>query len=178
MSARHLRTFPDDRHSDEKIGRPACVPCGDPPGLSAAAMSAAGPTLMRRPHHDVTDSQVMSHFMVVRPARAPAPDAASVPPPTGAPSRRRRCTEQHDREQQPRRRKKGRTTLKDLGECPVHHAPAASRLGGNGGPGPRLPEFSRPDYFAFLFNVSIRTLAAGPDEAGFWPVISWPSVTV
>jgi hypothetical protein len=29
-----------------------------------------------------------------------------------------------------------------------------------------------------LFRVSIRSLAAGPDEAGFWPVISWPSATV
>ena len=35
-----------------------------------------------------------------------------------------------------------------------------------------------PDYFAFLFSISIRSLAAGPDEAGFWPVISWPSTTV
>jgi hypothetical protein len=42
----------------------------------------------------------------------------------------------------------------------------------------RLREFSGPDYFAFLFSVSIRSLAAGPDEAGFWPVISWPSATV
>src|SRR6516164_11593377 len=33
-------------------------------------------------------------------------------------------------------------------------------------------------YLAFLFSVSIRSLAAGPDEAGFWPVISWPSTTV
>ena len=33
-------------------------------------------------------------------------------------------------------------------------------------------------YFAFLFSVSIRSLAAGPDDAGFWPVISWPSATV
>ena len=33
-------------------------------------------------------------------------------------------------------------------------------------------------YLAFLFSVSIRSLAAGPDEAGFWPVISWPSATV
>ena len=38
--------------------------------------------------------------------------------------------------------------------------------------------FSEPDYFALLFSVSIRSLAAGPDEAGFWPVISWPSATV
>jgi hypothetical protein len=45
-------------------------------------------------------------------------------------------------------------------------------------PRPRFREFSRPDYFAFLFSVSIRSLAAGPDEAGFWPVISWPSTTV
>ena len=37
---------------------------------------------------------------------------------------------------------------------------------------------SEPDYFAFLFSVSIRSLAAGPDEAGFWPVINWPSATV
>lgn len=43
---------------------------------------------------------------------------------------------------------------------------------------PCLREFSRPDYFAFLFSVSIKSLAAGPDEAGFWPVISWPSATV
>jgi hypothetical protein len=35
-----------------------------------------------------------------------------------------------------------------------------------------------PDYLAFLFSLSIRSLAAGPDEAGFWPVISWPSTTV
>ena len=43
----------------------------------------------------------------------------------------------------------------------------------------RLPKgFSEPDYFALLFSVSIRSLAAGPDEAGFWPVISWPSATV
>src|SRR5262249_16895283 len=35
-----------------------------------------------------------------------------------------------------------------------------------------------PGYFAYLFKVSIRTLAAGPDEAGFWPVINWPSATV
>jgi hypothetical protein len=45
----------------------------------------------------------------------------------------------------------------------------------------RSPECGRPgepDYFAFLFSVSIRSLAAGPDEAGFWPVISWPSVMV
>src|SRR5271168_3123222 len=44
----------------------------------------------------------------------------------------------------------------------------------------RSPECGRslePDYFAFLFSVSIRSLAAGPDEAGFWPVISWPSAT-
>src|SRR5215207_6738710 len=27
-------------------------------------------------------------------------------------------------------------------------------------------------------SISSRTLAAGPDEAGFWPVISWPSATV
>src|SRR5262245_13051859 len=33
-------------------------------------------------------------------------------------------------------------------------------------------------YFAFLFRVSIRSLAAGPDEAGFWPVINCPSLTV
>ena len=39
----------------------------------------------------------------------------------------------------------------------------------------RSPE---PDYFAFLLSVSIRSLAAGPDDAGFWPVISWPSATV
>ena len=32
-------------------------------------------------------------------------------------------------------------------------------------------------YFA-LFSVSIRSLAAGPDEAGFWPVISLPETTV
>jgi hypothetical protein len=43
---------------------------------------------------------------------------------------------------------------------------------------PRLPEFRGPDYFAFFFSASIRSLAAGPDEAGFWPVISWPSATV
>ncbi len=43
---------------------------------------------------------------------------------------------------------------------------------------PRLPEDSGPDYFAFFFSASIRSLAAGPDEAGFWPVISWPSATV
>src|ERR1700722_8485689 len=45
----------------------------------------------------------------------------------------------------------------------------------------RSPECGRspePDYFAFLFSVSIRSLAAGPDEAGFWPVISGPSATV
>ena len=43
----------------------------------------------------------------------------------------------------------------------------------------RLPNgFSERDYFALLFSVSIRSLAAGPDEAGFWPVISWPSATV
>ena len=41
-----------------------------------------------------------------------------------------------------------------------------------------LPEFSGPDYFAFLFSLSIRTLAVGPDDAGFWPVISVPSTTV
>ena len=35
-----------------------------------------------------------------------------------------------------------------------------------------------PVYLAFLLSVSIRSLAAGPDEAGFWPVISWPSATV
>ncbi len=34
------------------------------------------------------------------------------------------------------------------------------------------------DYILFCFSVSIRSLAAGPDEAGFWPVISWPSATV
>ena len=33
-------------------------------------------------------------------------------------------------------------------------------------------------YLAFLFSVSIRSLAAGPDEAGFWPVIRRPSATV
>jgi hypothetical protein len=43
---------------------------------------------------------------------------------------------------------------------------------------PCLPEFSGPDYFAFFFSASIRSLAAGPDEAGFWPVISWPSAIV
>jgi hypothetical protein len=31
-------------------------------------------------------------------------------------------------------------------------------------------------YLTFLFSVSIRTMAAGPEEAGFWPVISRPSV--
>src|SRR5262245_32080866 len=32
-----------------------------------------------------------------------------------------------------------------------------------------------PDYL--VLRVSIRTLAVGPDEAGFWPVINNPSVT-
>src|SRR5262245_14257618 len=40
------------------------------------------------------------------------------------------------------------------------------------------PAHSIVGYFAFLFRVSIRSLAAGPDEAGFWPVISCPSFTV
>ena len=34
------------------------------------------------------------------------------------------------------------------------------------------PPSGGPGYFAFLFSVSIRSLAAGPDDAGFWPVIS------
>jgi hypothetical protein len=29
-----------------------------------------------------------------------------------------------------------------------------------------------------LLSISSRSLAAGPDDAGFWPVISWPSATV
>src|SRR5262249_40710684 len=33
-------------------------------------------------------------------------------------------------------------------------------------------------YFAFFFSASIRTLAVGPEEAGFWPVINCPSATV
>ena len=33
-------------------------------------------------------------------------------------------------------------------------------------------------YLAFLFSVSIRSLAAGPDEADFCPVIGWRSATV
>src|SRR5262245_58775105 len=37
---------------------------------------------------------------------------------------------------------------------------------------------SGPGYFAFLFSISIRSLAAGPDDAGCWPVINWPSLTV
>jgi hypothetical protein len=40
------------------------------------------------------------------------------------------------------------------------------------------PPSGGPDYVAFLFSVSIRSLAPGPDDAGFWPVISWPSATV
>ena len=39
-------------------------------------------------------------------------------------------------------------------------------------------KFGVSDYFALFFSASIRSLAAGPDEAGFWPVISWPSATV
>jgi len=40
-----------------------------------------------------------------------------------------------------------------------------------------------PDQVAFAdicisSSFSIRTFAAGPDEAGFWPLINWPSVTV
>jgi hypothetical protein len=37
---------------------------------------------------------------------------------------------------------------------------------------------SRYDHFFFSFSESIRSLAAGPDEAGFWPVISRPSAIV
>lgn len=33
-------------------------------------------------------------------------------------------------------------------------------------------------YLALVLSTSSRTLAAGPEEAGFWPVISGPSVTV
>ena len=29
-----------------------------------------------------------------------------------------------------------------------------------------------------VFRALIKTLAVGPDEAGFWPVISNPSVTI
>ena len=54
-----------------------------------------------------------------------------------------------------------------LGFAAYRASPARPRGGSSG-----------PDYFAFLFSVSMRSLAAGPDEAGFWPVISWPSATV
>ncbi len=30
----------------------------------------------------------------------------------------------------------------------------------------------------FAVTASIRSLAVGPEEAGFWPVINWPSLTV
>jgi hypothetical protein len=35
------------------------------------------------------------------------------------------------------------------------------------GSGFRAPRVSCASYFAFLFSISMRTLAAGPDEAGF-----------
>ena len=32
-------------------------------------------------------------------------------------------------------------------------------------------------HLGWVFRALIRTLAVGPDDAGFWPVISKPSVT-
>ena len=117
---------------------------------------------MRSRHHDVTDVQVMSPLMVVRPARAQAPGGVSmrsnmIESSSAAATRKNDAKGSGGPSIMPRR----------------HHGSAATET-----PGPRLPEFSKADYFAFFFNVSIRTLAAGPEEAGFWPVISWPSVTV
>jgi hypothetical protein len=65
--------------------------------------------------------------------------------------------------------------LKQLNEVLKQLAKPAGLIGSSPTACPRLPEDSGPDYFAF---ASIRSLAAGPDEAGFWPVISWPSATV
>jgi hypothetical protein len=44
----------------------------------------------------------------------------------------------------------------------------------------RRPTFAAPRAGAayLAFKVSIRILAAGPDEAGFWPVIRSLSLTV
>jgi len=33
-------------------------------------------------------------------------------------------------------------------------------------------------HFLISSSFSIRTFAVGPEEAGFWPVINWSSVTV
>ena len=43
---------------------------------------------------------------------------------------------------------------------------------------PRRAECTLMAHLLISLSFSIRTFAAGPEEAGFWPVIKWPSVTV
>ncbi len=62
--------------------------------------------------------------------------------------------------------------------CGGHSVGQAAEIEDAEGATLRLREFSGLDYITLLFSVSISSLAAGPDEAGFWPVISWPSATV
>src|SRR4029077_17537139 len=65
------------------------------------------------------------------------------------------------------------------GPCPGSGFKAAPGGPKNGAPvlnfNPWHPLLFGPDYL--VLRVSIRTLAVGPEEAGFWPVISNPSVT-